>query len=486
MPPGRDAARASLRAAILVLSAAAHAAGPQIPPSGGTPNAGTPEAPPDDAQVCATLVEEATALLKDDLYEDALDRSGSAVARCGESAAAHVAMADALYRRGDFDEAERHYRRGVAIDDTHARAHYGVGRILRTMGRYGEAAASFQKAAALAPDVPRFVRTLANHLARREDVIGTLRRYLAMAKDHPDEDAATVGNVEAWIALLEKAGDAPLSHMERSDPTTLKMRVSKSQPYIRIGVNDQDDRRFVFDTGATGMTISPRLARKASLEPIRPYTIAGTGAGRLETGTLALIDTIRVGEGIVIRNVPATVRDPAGPEEGLIGPSIFARMRITIDMKGGSLSFSTPGAGSTAPDGGRVEPFRNVGGEILLPARVNGTPFNAMLDTGSASTIIGNTTVARLPDLQALPGQWFAGTTVGVGGPLGERRVILKGTLEVAGRSFPADGLLSGDLGGLSRALESEVYLILGVPHLDAFVLILDYAAMTVTFVDRS
>jgi len=536
---------------------------------------GHDEAPSDGAAVCARMVDEAASLLGQDLFEDALARAGAAVERCDGHAGAHVAKGDALYRRGDFDDAERHYRRAVALDDASAAAHFGVGRILRTLGRYGDAAPEFQRAAALEPEVPRYIRTLANHVAGRAQSIELLRRYIVLAGEKPSsEEQATIGNVEAWIALLEAAGDAPISHMEKGEPTEVRLRVTRNQPWIRMTVGEIRDRKFVFDTGATGMTISPRLARKAGLEPIRPYTIVGTGAGRIETGSLVLIDRIALGdreEGIVLRHVPATVREPAGPEEGLIGPSLFARMKITIDIKGGTLSFSnhppgatgTAGAKGTSPtagttDGDRtadhatdaptdnietaetgavgrpagatdtrdgappprstgdaaagvdgkrsgtgdapgpgaedrppsrpgvhVEPFRNVGGEIFIPARLNGTAFNAMLDTGSASTIIGRTAVSRLPDLDALPGQWFAGTTVGVGGPLGERRVILRGTLRLAGRDYPADGLLSGDLGGISRSVESEVYAILGVPHLDDFVITIDYRAMTVTFRER-
>jgi len=426
------------------------------------------------------MVAQAGALMEEDRFEDALDLAGSAVEQCEGRADAHVAKADALYRRGDFDEAERHYRRAVAIDDESPGAHYGVGRIFRTLGRYAEAGQSFARAAALDPDEPRYLRTLANHLARREDVKKTLARYIEIVKGNPElERKHGLGNVEAWLALLERAGDEPLSEVVKAQPTTVPMRVRNGQGYIRMNVAGLKNQRFVFDTGATGMTISPRIARKARLDPIEPYTIAGTGAGRTETGDLVLVPELALGDGIIVRNVHATVRDAAGPEEGLVGPSLFARLPITIDMDGGVLSFGPAGSGPA----GLALPFRNVGGEIFVQVQVNGVPFNAMLDTGSARTIIGRTTVGRLPDLQATPGEWYAGTTIGIGGALADRKVILKGTLDVAGRSFVADGLLSGNLDGISRALESEVYVILGVPHLDEFVLTIDYKAMTVTFV---
>ncbi len=433
------------------------------------------------------LTEEALSLLKQDLYEDALDAAGSAVEMWPEHAPAHTAKAMALYRRGDFIEAERHYRRAVELDPDHAPGHYGVGRILRTLGKYAEAAESFSKAAALAPDVPKYMRTLSNHLQRREDSLELLRRYLVMVKYRPEstdttyeplESKATIRNVEAWVALLESLGDRPLNHMTRADPGSIRLEVSRLQPYMRMAVAGIKSQRFVFDTGATGLTISPRIAARAKLEPIRPFTIVGTGGGRTETGDLVLIDEIALGEGIVIRNVPATVRDPAGPEEGLVGPSMFSRFNVTVDLKKRRLTLGPKG--EVTP--GRVEPFRNVGGQIMVTARLDDVPLNAMVDTGSTTTIVGTTAVSRIPGLSTVPGSWISGPIVGVGGPIADRRMILSGGFSLASRSYPADGLPTGDLSGFSRALESEVYMILGVPHLDDSAFTIDYEAMTVTF----
>lgn len=437
----------------------------------------------DPNQILAT----AERFMKDDKYEEALDAAGSAVERWPEHPAAHVAMADALYRRGDFEEAERHYRRAVEIDPNSATAHFGVGRILRTLGRYGEAAESFHKAAALAPEVPKHLRVLANHLARREDSLVMLRRYLDRVKRDPaSEPETTARNVEAWVALLEKMGDQPLSDFAKKEPCEVALSVTGGQAHVKLTVAGLKNQRFVFDTGATGMTISPRVAARAKLEPIRPFTISGTGARRFETGTLVVVPEISVGEGIVIRNVPATVRDPAGPEEGLIGPSIFHPFAITVDLKSRRLAFETPGS----PRAGVGEAFRNVGGEILLTARVNGVPLNAMLDTGASSTIVGATTLRRAPGLEAMPGPWGhlvaggdrPGGGIGVGGAMADPKVIIKGMISFAGRDYTAAGVRSGDLSGFSRSLESEIYLILGSDHLDDSPFTIDYREMKVTF----
>lgn len=447
------------------------------------------------AEEPARLVERALTLLKGDRFDEALDVAGSAVDRWPDSASAHAAMGDVLYRRGDFDDSERHYRRAIEIDPNNASGHFGVGRILRTLGRYGEAADSFSRAAALSPSTPKYLRVLANHLARREDVIGMLKRYLELVRQGPgQEDDATVGNVEAWLALLERMGDRPIDEMVKKEPCSVPMQVLKGQAFIRMTVAGLGNQRFVFDTGATGLTISPRIAARAKLPPILPFTISGTGAARTETGDLVVVPEISLGDGVIIRNVPATVREPSGSEEGLVGPSFFSAFDITVDLKGRRLTLETPGApGDAGPSKrGRAEPFRNVGGEIVITARVNGQPFNAMVDTGAVSTILGRSILSRVPGLEAVAldrgGSTASGPmtrSLGIGGPMADRRVILKGAFSFAGRDYLADGLPSGALTGLSHALESEIYIILGSSHLDDTPFSIDYRGMTVTFFQR-
>jgi tetratricopeptide (TPR) repeat protein len=445
--------------------------------------AADPAAPPALPRDPAGAVEKIRALLRDDLYEDALDLASAAAGRWPDHAAVLVARGDALYRRGDFDEAEQAYRLAEAADPNDPAAHFGVGRILRTRGRYADAAASFSRAAALGPAVPKHLRVLANHLAKRADAITLLERYLELTRSLPDrggEDEPTVRNVEAWLALLRQMGDRPLSRMARSEPVTATLRRGDRQPSLRLGMGKLKNQPFVFDTGATGVTISPRLAARLRLEPIRPFTITGTGSARTETGDLVVVDRVTVGDGIVIENVPATVRDPTGPEEGLVGPSLFGSFDVRFDLRAGKVFFLRPG---TAP-AGREEPFRNVGGQIVIRAALNGVALNALVDTGATSTMVARSALRRVPGLQALPGQWFPGTTSGVGGALKDRKVIQDGTVAFAGRSHTAAGLVSGDFSHFSRALESEIYLLLGASHLDDTPFTIRYGAMTVVFED--
>ncbi len=493
---------------------------PQAQEAPGQPPAASPSKQPPSIETRIAAVRE---LLDKDDYEAALAESRRIVEEKAEDGRAHAFLGDALYRRGDFEEAEAAYRRSIALDDGCAAGHFGVGRILRTLGRYGEAAAFFHRAATLEPDKPLYVRILANHLARRPDSIAMLERYLELAG--PEEERIRK-NVSAWIALLEHLGDEPLSQTVRAEPTDLAMNVLRGQAYIKADLNRVKGARFAFDTGATGMTISPRLAKNAKVEVIRPFEIVGMGGKGTVGGDLVLIRELSLG-GISLRNVAASIAEPQGPEEGLIGPSLFSSFHIRIDLRKGTLSLRprsggsdgegsepdrargaesvmpgsppdragavrdqggtpAPGTGtspSQAPPGpagspagqGRISlSFRNVGGQIVVPAQLNGVTLNAMVDTGASSSLSSFSAAPRVPGIEVLPAALSSGRSFGLAGAM-DRKTIRSATLGFGGKEFQASGLPSVDLSHFSRALESEVYLVIGFPELESFALEIDY-----------
>ncbi len=469
----------------------------------------TGEAPAEESAPGEALAK-ARALLEEDLFEEALEEARRLAEADGGSAEAQALLGDALYRRGDFVEAESVYRAAIAADPGCAEGQFGVGRILRTLGRYGEAAGFFHRAAALDPENARYVRILANHLARREDAIDMLTHYLEMP---PAEEERIRSNVSAWIELLKFLGDEPLGEIVEAEPTNLPLNVLRGQAYFKADVNKRKGERFAFDTGATGVTVSPRLAKRAKLKTIKPFIITGMGGKGTVAGDLVLIRRLKVG-GVTIRNVAATVAEPAGMEEGLIGPSLFGVFEIRVDLHGGTLSLrrhapggpageelaggpggaasrtngssGSPSAGISPGDGpGRTLRFRNVGGQIVVPADLNGTILNAMVDTGAQTSSASFSAAPRVPDLEVLSEATSRGRSFGLAGPMG-RRTIRTGTLRFGGEEFSANGMPCVDLSRFSRALESEIYIVIGFPELERFVLTIDYRTNSLTLLPRA
>jgi predicted aspartyl protease len=429
------------------------------------------------APVPADPLASARKLLADDRWEEALVETRRLVAADPSSAGARTLLGDALYRRGDFDEAEEAYRAAVAADPNLAAAQFGVGRILRTNGHYGEAADSFHRAAALDPNNAKYVRILSNHLARREDVLKLLAHYLEMP---PAEDEGIIKNVRAWIELLKELGDEPLGEILKSDPTDLPLNVLRGQAYLKADVNGALGQRFAFDTGATGLTVSARLAKQAKLKPIRPFTITGMGGKGTVDGDLVVIKSLTLG-GVQIKNVTATIAEPKGEEEGLFGPPVLSSFLIKVDLDPGTLGLRL-NEGHTVADANAAAtvslPFRNVGGQIFVRAALNGTMLNAMIDTGASSSLATMSAVPRVPGLELLPGAWLQGKSVGLGGDI-PRKAIRAATLTFAGLDFKADGMRCVDLSRFSRALESEIYLVIGFPELAKFTMEIDYRTNT-------
>jgi predicted aspartyl protease len=464
----------------------------------------TPGYPEVDPATASDPLEMARRLMEEDKFEEAIAEARRLASVDPGSAAVQALLGDALYRRGDFDEAESAYRASVEADPGHAPGHFGVGRILRTLGRYGDAAPQFHRAAALDPDNARYVRILANHLANRKDVITTLMHYLEMP---PNEEERIRKNVSAWIELLEFLGEEPLREIVSAEPTDLPLNVLRGQAYLKADVNNRKGQRFAFDTGATGLTVSPQLAKRAKLKMIKPFTITGMGGKGIVRGDLALIRKLTVG-GVTLRNVAATVAEPKGIEEGLMGPSLFSAFRIGVDLKSGTLSLRRHPSGDSVPDGPAVvrpagadegastasgsEPspasggrspapeiplrlaFRNVGGQIIVPARLNGIELNAMVDTGAQSSLASFSAPPRVPGLEVLPAALSRGRSFGPAGQM-SRKTLRSAKLAFAGEEFKADGMPCVDISNFSRAVESEIYIVLGFPELERFLLEIDY-----------
>ncbi|MBI3449583.1 MAG: aspartyl protease family protein [Acidobacteria bacterium] len=480
MTGGRAGSHRGASAVIALALAGAILAAAAADPDPNAP-AGAPAPPPPDPVAVAQK------LLDADRWQEALDAARGIVAAHPESAAAGTLLADALYRRGDFEEAEAAYRAAAAADPNFAPAQFGIGRILRTVGHYGDAAESFHRAAALDPNNPRYVRTLSNHLAKREDVIRLLTHYLDMP---PVEGEGVINNVRAWIELLKELRDEPLGEIVTSDPTDLPLNVLRGQAYLKADVNTAAGQRFAFDTGATGLTISPRLAKLAKVKTIRPFTVTGMGGKGVVDGDLVLIKSLKLG-GVSIRNVSATIAEPRGDEEGLFGPPILGSFLIRVDLDPGTLGLrlndgkpDAPKPAGSAPAPLAI-PFRNVGGQIFVKASLNGTPLNAMVDTGASSSLATMSAAPRVPGLELLPGDWVQGRSVGLAGSLA-RKALREATLSFGGVDFKADRMPCVDLARFSRALESEVYLVIGFPELARFVTEIDYRTNTLTLTPKA
>ena len=121
----------------------------------------------------------------------------------------------------------------------------------------------------------------------------------------------------------------PSTPVAAGDATVVLARGRDGHFHADLTINGADVR-FLIDTGATGMVLSDRNARRVGLDPDRlMYTApAMTANGRVMTASVRL-DTVRLGP-FLDSNVRATVTD-GGLEQSLLGMSYlrhFGSLRI--------------------------------------------------------------------------------------------------------------------------------------------------------------
>ena len=110
---------------------------------------------------------------------------------------------------------------------------------------------------------------------------------------------------------------------------------------VPVLFNDSVSAQLLLDTGSPGLMISPELAKRLGLlypEGGGLYVMTG-GIGGSVPAILAVVDSVRVGEGRS-EFLPATItKMPSSEFEGLVGMDFMANYRIGIDTHNSTLHF---------------------------------------------------------------------------------------------------------------------------------------------------
>lgn len=448
---------------------------------------------PDDVELRIRL---ADCLVRTDRFVPAIEQAREAVARSHGAPEALAALGKALHRQGDFDAARERLLEGIEKDPDCAECLWALARIQAIYGDYADAATSYQRAAALEPDNPVYLRSLAGFVTDRDKQKELYRRYLELPAR---EEERVRRNAEAWLAMLEYLGDRPLRRLEMPDAgTEVRIEEIRGMSYVPVRLGASSKKlRYLFDTGASGLTVSRRMMKKLGLEPVYSFTITGIGGSGTAETTMVLVDRVQVGEA-VIENVPAVVRDSLPGADGLLGPGVLGGSGFTLDMRGRRLRIhghepqdqGDPADEKPAKEAVEV-PFLSIGGSPFIPVRVDGVPMHAMIDTGASQAVLSPYAVEQVDGLELMaPGlappayREIRGTT----GKTLDSRVVRNARLEFAGVTVamashipdPGRVMVSYDLTAFSHALETEVWAILGNPQLEDLVFTVDWGRRVV------
>jgi tetratricopeptide (TPR) repeat protein len=116
---------------------------------------------------------------------------------------AFAQLAEEHRRAGEFDEAVRVCRAGLAQHPAYLSARITLGRALLEMGRYDESVSEFEYVLSAAPDNLTAIRELADIEQRRRTAAAKDQRQPSAALEPPlSAIDPVVAELEAWLAVI--------------------------------------------------------------------------------------------------------------------------------------------------------------------------------------------------------------------------------------------------------------------------------------------
>jgi len=330
--------------------------------------------------------------------------------RCApETAEIQTAAGLAAYRGGDLTKAEACFRKALKINAKYAAGLSGLESIYNSVSKFRTAQTLTIAAYHASPGDPNLILDWAHTLHGGEH-IAALQRALAIY----DPDSREARSLRAHIARDKAVGHRKLRRLATSYQTYQIKLVPISpggrQPYgvgLRARLNKGHTVQLVLDTGASGISISPKAAEKAGLEVLsnessethglgsqRPQETLGYLAGEITIGDLQFADF----------PVHAFRAAKTSDYDGLIGTDVFQRFLVGVDFKEMRLTLDTypgqPSGADEAEDSGDFLPpgfFRvfRFGHLLTLQTSVNkGAARLFLIDSGAYGNLI-DTGVAK-------------------------------------------------------------------------------------------
>lgn len=323
------------------------------------------------------------------------------------SAPAETALGMAAYRQGELADSEHHFRLALQLEPNNPGALIGLARILETVSKFQTARELYKAAYRSAPNDPECILSgLANQQEGAEHV-ATMEHVLAIY----DPETREARNLRAHIASDKATGGRKLRQLASSyQHYDIKLQELLNGPTSKVGVGlsveiNQKKFRLLLDTGASGIAISPKSAKKAGLEGLGDETSEVHGVGDRPTGdSYRLLATeVRIGE-LKLADVPIAAFSGAtvAAGDGLIGADVFREFLVGIDFVHIRLSLDPfaerppdhLGDAPDAPASGFTRAMR-LGNHLTLPTSVNGGKGHLFLiDSGSSQSFI-DTDAAR-------------------------------------------------------------------------------------------
>lgn len=254
----------------------------------------------------------------------------------------HAALGEVYFRQARMVESEKEFIKAIDVQKPDARGYLGLARLYSAYSLYAKARGMLEKAHNLAPDDPDIQRRWTRTLPRSEQ-IRSLTTYLA---GPTNDDLETRLGLAEFLEFLKEREKQPHASCRLATPlasTQADLKSLLTDPThmygygLSVKVNGQSSK-LLLDTGASGLLINSRLAKKAGIEPISTASFGGIGDQGDMKGFIGYAKSIKVGDLeftdclVEVSNKRSIVND-----DGLIGADVFSHYLISLDFAGGKM-----------------------------------------------------------------------------------------------------------------------------------------------------
>jgi len=433
------------------------------------------------------------ALIKDHRSEEAYAVAADALQKYPQVPDVLTAAGLAAYRHGDLAKAEQDFRLALRLDADDAGALKGLASIDSNVSLFKTSRELAMAAWHKSPRDPELMIAHANTLKGAEHV-AALQAALAILDPESESARWLKAHIANDIAVGERKLSRLTSPYQKSTIKLFGIRDGPSHAFavgIRVQFNESRGVDLLLDTGASGISVSPKVAERAGLEILgnQAAEVKGIGDERAQTSYDYLASEVRIGD-VVFANVPISVFRAAKSQDfdGLIGADVFHQFITTIDFPRMELSLEPRSAGIPSESdeprdaGPPVSGFNRAvrfGNHLALPTFINdGKPTLFLIDSGSSFNFI-DTTIGRESSKVYRDGD---GGIRGIQGKVKEVSRADRVTLLFAGFRQENPSLVAISLEKMSDSMGAAFGGVLGWPVLSQLVLTIDYRDGTLRF----
>lgn len=382
----------------------------------------------EEFDICGTQ-EKPTVGGPDEDGADALALRGALAWRCGNVRAAHGLAIRAL-----------------RADPEATLAWTLLGRVLDGRFRFEPARRAYEKALQLDAEETGALMGLAKLTPDRQK----RKEYLQSCIEAGPSRGELEENLRAAednIRLIDVLGERPVWVLEQMElPATLRLRPLVDRPgsiggwMIPIKLGDAAKIPTLLDTGASGLHVAPKTARKAGLTALSAGTLVGggeSGEHGIRHGLLSKLDMGPITYSQALALVAQESLHPAGSYRAIMGADLLEGLLLRVDPSSKRLEITESSASPPADDPLEADPWRGeteglsivrVDGQLLIPVELgeenNSLRVLMLLDTAATQSVLDLSVARRLPAFRTN----------------GNRRIMLYG----------GAGMLAGNVGTVS------------------------------------